>query len=124
MPTRPGTKNKACKPYLIDRHFARIHTMLIGLAYNRHMKTLKLIITVISLLLFCASVVYAEYILALRLGIGFTLFVSSSGLAVLLGTLRNAPEGYEDEGGFHIKRPRRRIARVRRNSTFAAHNAT
>jgi hypothetical protein len=87
------------------------------------MKTLKLIITVISLLLFCGSGVYAEYMLAPRLGIGFTLFVSSSGLAVL-GTLRNAPEGYEDEGGFHIKRPRRRIARIRRRSTFAPRNAT
>jgi hypothetical protein len=88
------------------------------------MKTLKLIITVISLVLFCASAVYAEYILALRLGIAFTLFVGISGLAVVSGTLRKAPEGYEDEGGFHIKRPRRRIAPVRRNSTFAAHNAT
>lgn len=87
------------------------------------MNTLKLIITVISLVLLCASAVYAEYILALRLGIGFTLFVSIFGLAVLSGTLRNAPEGYENEGGFHIKRPRRRIARLRRNPTFAAYNA-
>jgi hypothetical protein len=85
---------------------------------------LKLIITVISLVLFCASAIYAEYILALRLGIGFTLFLSMCGLAVLSGTLRNAPEGYEDEGGFHIKRPRRRIARIRRRSTFAPRNAT
>ena len=88
------------------------------------MKTLKLIITIISLVLFCASAVYAECILALRLGIGFTLFVSISGLAVLSGPLRNAPEGWEDASGFHIKRPRRRIARVGRSPTFAAHKAT
>jgi hypothetical protein len=88
------------------------------------MKTFKLIITVISLVMFCASAVYAEYILALRLGIGLTLFASISGLAVLSGTLRNAPEGYEGKGGFHMMRSRRRVVRVRRNSAFAAHNAT
>lgn len=88
------------------------------------MKTLKLISTVVSLVLFCASAIYAEYILALRLGIGFTLFVSISGLALLSSALRNAPEGHEDQGGFHVKRRCRRIARVRRNPTFAAHNAT
>jgi hypothetical protein len=88
------------------------------------MKTLKLTIAVILLIMFCASAMYAEYVLALRLGIGFTLFASIFGLGVLSGTLPNAPEGYEGEGGLHIKRSRRRVARVRRNSTFAAHNAT
>jgi hypothetical protein len=88
------------------------------------MKTTKLIITATSLVLFCAGAGYVEYILALRIGTGFTLFASISGLAVLSGTLRNAPEGYEDKAGFHTKRPRRRIAQVRRSSTFAPRNAT
>jgi len=88
------------------------------------MKTTKLIITATSLVLFCAGAGYVEYILALRLGTGFTLFVSISGLAVLSGTLRNAPEGYEDGSGFHIKPPRRRTARVRHSSTFATRNAS
>jgi hypothetical protein len=85
---------------------------------------MKRIVTGISLVLFFAGAGYVEWVLALRLGIGLTLFVSISGLAVLSGTLRSAPEGYEDEAGFHTKRPRRRIARVRRSSTFAPHNAT
>jgi hypothetical protein len=78
------------------------------------MKKTKRIIPIISQVLFSAAMLYAGYILSQRLGIGFILFFSLSGLAVLSGTVYSAPEGYEDAGGFHIKRLRRR-SRLRRN---------
>ena len=40
--------------------------------------------------------------LVMRLGILFDVSVSVFALSVLLGALLRAPEGYEDESGFHI----------------------
>jgi hypothetical protein len=50
---------------------------------------------------FYMSVVWAEYNLAMRSGITFSV-ASVSGLLALLGALLRAPEGYEDENGFHF----------------------
>jgi hypothetical protein len=38
----------------------------------------------------------------MRLGILFSVFVNVSASFVLLDALLRAPEGYEDENGFHI----------------------
>jgi hypothetical protein len=48
----------------------------------------------------CVSVVRVEYTLVMRFGILFSVFVSAS--FVLLDALLRAPEGYEDENGFHF----------------------
>ena len=76
-----------------------------------HMMTTKLVIIVLTLVVLCASAAYVEYGLLLRLGIAFALFATTSGLAVLLGALRTAPEGWEDAGGFHTKRAPAKSAR-------------
>jgi hypothetical protein len=61
----------------------------------------KLAIAFIFLALFCGSVAWSEYDLVTRSGIIFSV-ASVSGLIMLLITLLRAPEGYEDETGFHI----------------------
>ena len=45
------------------------------------------------------------------------------GLAVLLCGLRNAPEGYEDEEGFHFKPVRPRVKQPSGLALFGARNA-
>jgi uncharacterized Tic20 family protein len=50
----------------------------------------------------CASVASVEYALMMRFGILFEVLVSVFALFVVLGALLRAPEGYEDENGFHI----------------------
>jgi hypothetical protein len=40
--------------------------------------------------------------LVMRFGIMFSVFVNVSASFVLLDALLRAPEGYEDENGFHI----------------------
>jgi len=45
------------------------------------------------------------------------------GLVVVLCGLRNAPEGYEDEDGFHSKPTRPRIRHSLRLSILRPHNA-
>jgi hypothetical protein len=61
----------------------------------------KLVIAFIFLAIFCVSVVRAEYYLVMRSGITFSI-ASIFTLLVLLTALLRAPEGYEDETGFHI----------------------
>ena len=61
----------------------------------------KLVIVFIFLAIFCVIVVWAEYYLVMRSGITFSV-ASVSGLIVLLSALLRAPEGYEDENGFHF----------------------
>jgi hypothetical protein len=56
---------------------------------------------------------WAEYNLAVRFAIMISV-ASVSGLLALLGALLRAPEGYENENGFHI-RARRKQARRRRH---------
>ena len=55
----------------------------------------------ILLAVFWMSAVWAEYNLMMRFGIRFSV-ASVSALFVLLSALLRAPEGYEDENGFHI----------------------
>ena len=43
-----------------------------------------------------------EYSLVMRFGTLFNVFVNVSASFVLLDALLRAPEGYEDETGFHI----------------------
>jgi hypothetical protein len=73
------------------------------------MKKTKLAIAFSFLSVLCVSAIWAEYNLAMRLGILFRV-ASVFGLLVLLGALLRAPEGYEDDNGFHI-RARRKEAR-------------
>ena len=61
----------------------------------------KLAIVFILLTGFCVSVVWAEYNLMMRSGITFSV-TSIFALLVVLNALLRAPEGYEDENGFHI----------------------
>jgi hypothetical protein len=67
------------------------------------MKKAKPIIAFILLVVACASVVSVEYDLEMRFEMLSSLFASVFGLFVLLlVALLRAPEGYEDENGFHI----------------------
>jgi hypothetical protein len=61
----------------------------------------KLVIAFVVLTVFCVSAVWTEYNLMMRFGITFSVG-TISGLSVLLIALLRAPEGYEDETGFHI----------------------
>jgi len=65
------------------------------------MKKGKLMTAFILLPVFCVSAVWAEYNLMMRFGIRFSV-ASVSALFVLLSALLRAPEGYEDQNGFHI----------------------
>jgi hypothetical protein len=78
------------------------------------MKTTKLMIVLICLVVSCVSVAWAEYKLLLYSGVVFGLFANTSVSVALLGALLRAPEGYEDTDGFHVRaRPRRRVNRAR-----------
>jgi hypothetical protein len=59
------------------------------------------------------GVVWAEYDLAVRFPIIFSV-VSVSALLMLLHSLRRAAEGYENEHGFHIRTPRKDVPPPRR----------
>jgi hypothetical protein len=67
------------------------------------MKKVKPVIASILLVVACASVVGVEYDLVMGSEMLSSLFASVFGLFVaLLVALLQAPEGYEDENGFHI----------------------
>jgi hypothetical protein len=59
-------------------------------------------IALIFMVVLCASVACVEYKLVMRFGTRFSVFASVFALLALLGALLRAPEGYEDESGFHI----------------------
>ena len=61
----------------------------------------KLVIAFVLLTVLYMSAVWTEYNLMMRFGITFSV-ASVSGLSVLLVALIRAPEGYEDENGFHF----------------------
>jgi hypothetical protein len=61
----------------------------------------KLVIAFVLLTVLYVSAVWTEYNLMMRFGITFSV-ASVSGLSVLLVALIRAPEGYEDENGFHF----------------------
>jgi hypothetical protein len=65
------------------------------------MKNVKSGIGFIFLVGVCLTFLWAEYNLAMRFPIMFSV-ASISGLLALLGALLRAPDGYEDENGFHI----------------------
>jgi hypothetical protein len=60
------------------------------------------VIAFVFLILFWVSVVGVEYEVVSRLGFLANVFVNVLPLSLLLGALLRAPEGYEDELGFHI----------------------
>ena len=98
-------------PDLQDAHTLRIKWRALRsiLEGTFLMQEPKLLIAFIFLFVLCVSAAWAEYDLAMRLGTLFSV-ASVSGLLALLGALLRAPEGYEDENGFHI-RARRKQAR-------------
>ena len=78
------------------------------------MKTTKLIIAFLALVVFCASAVWVEYKLVLQLGILFSLFASMSASIGLFAAMLRAPEGYEAADGFHVRAGRGQMSRARR----------
>jgi hypothetical protein len=68
------------------------------------MKHVKSITSSILLLVLCVGVAWAEYDLAMRFPIIFSV-VSVFALLTLLDALRRAPRGCENEYGFHIPMP-------------------
>jgi hypothetical protein len=77
------------------------------------MKKAKPAIAFIFLVVLCVGAACAEYNLVMRFGIMFGVFAAAFGLFLLLRALRRAPEGYEDENGFHIRVPRKQVGRPR-----------
>jgi hypothetical protein len=73
-----------------------------ALGHQKTMKKAKSVIAFVFLVVLCVSVASVEYGLVMRFGVLFNLFVSVFALFVLLGALLRAPEGYEDDNGFHI----------------------
>ena len=53
-----------------------------------------------------------------------TAFAAPLGLSVVLYALRNAPEGYEDEQGFHSKQSRHRNRHSVGLAILRPHNAS
>jgi hypothetical protein len=68
----------------------------------------------ICLVLFCAGAVWVEYQMALRLGAAFVLVAGTCALAVICAAVYSAPEGHEEDRGFHIL-PRRGPSRPARH---------
>ena len=77
------------------------------------MKTTKLMIVLISSVVFAASAAWTEYKLVLHCGIAFSLFAGVAVLVALRSALRRAPEGYEDDDGFHVSAGREQTERAR-----------
>ena len=66
------------------------------------MKRAKSLVAFMFLVLLWVSVTSVEYALVMHLGILSDVLVRVFVLSLLLGALLRAPEGYEDESGFHI----------------------
>jgi hypothetical protein len=66
------------------------------------MKNVKSVIGFIFLMGVCVTFLWAEYYLATRFVIIFSV-ASVSGFLALLGALLRAPDGYENENGFHLR---------------------
>lgn len=76
------------------------------------MKNVKSLIGFILLMGVCVTFLWAEYYLAMRFVMIFSV-ASLSGLLALLGALLRTPEGYENENGFHIRTRHRQARRPR-----------
>jgi hypothetical protein len=70
--------------------------------HQKAMRSAKSVIAFIFLVIVWLIVATVECDLALHFGILCSVFVSVFALSLLLGALLRAPEGYEDETGFHI----------------------
>jgi hypothetical protein len=77
------------------------------------MKTTKLLIVLIFSVVFAASAAWTEYKLVVHSGIAFSLFAGVAVLVALRGALRRAPDGYEDDDGFHVSAGREQTERAR-----------
>ena len=69
------------------------------------MKRAKSVIAFMFPVVLWVSVTSVEYDLVIRLGFLLSALVSILALFVLLGGLFRAPEGYEDQNGFHVGVP-------------------
>jgi len=76
------------------------------------MKKVKSMIGFIFLVGVCVTSLWAEYNLAVRFAIMLSV-ASVAGLLALLGALLGAPEGNENENGFHIRARRKQARRPR-----------
>jgi hypothetical protein len=76
------------------------------------MKKAKSVIGFIFLVGVCVTSLWVEYYLAIRLTTMFSV-ASIFGLLALLGALLRAPEGYENENGFHVRARRKQARRPR-----------
>src|SRR4029077_921262 len=93
--------------YYINRHFR-----LMMPTEKPNMKTTKLMTALISSVVFAASAAWTEYKLV-HCGIAFSLFAGVAVLVALRGALLRAPEGYEDDDGFHVSARREQTERAR-----------
>ena len=66
------------------------------------MTSAKSVVAFTVLILLCLSAAGVEYDLAMHLGGLARVGVSVFAFSVLAGGLLRAPEGYEDQNGFHI----------------------
>jgi hypothetical protein len=69
---------------------------------SKTMKRAKSVVAFMFPIVLWVGVASVEYDLVMRFGTLFSASVSVFALFVLLGALLRAPEGYEDENGFHI----------------------
>jgi hypothetical protein len=82
--------------------FRRVLAKRQPLDHQKATTTAKSVIAFIFLVIIWLIIAAVECDLALHFGILCTAFVSGFALSLLLGALLRAPEGYEDENGFHI----------------------
>ena len=82
-----------------NRLYSDLRILLLG--HQKAMKTAKSVIASIFLVMVWVTVASVEYDFVMSFGILFNVLVSVCGLSIL-GALVRAPEGYEDENGFHI----------------------
>jgi hypothetical protein len=75
--------------------------------------TTKNIAGLICLASFCAGAIWVEYEAISRFGGAFIVIAAASVLAVLLGALFRAPEGYEGANGLHVRPGNRRFGPTR-----------
>jgi hypothetical protein len=68
-------------------------------------KTMKSVIAFVFLIVIWAGATGVEYDLAIHLGFLLSAFASFLTFVVVMGGLFRAPEGYEDENGFHTGAP-------------------
>jgi hypothetical protein len=87
------------------------------------MKKVKSVIAFVWLVVLCGSAVWVEYNLVMRFGIMLSFVAGVCGLSVLLIALFLAPEGYEDENGFHIRARRKQARHARHVLAMSGHRS-